>query len=115
MGKVLKSGSSVFGWPMAVHVETKRRTLLNYPAQANGGECMRLAAIAAYEAGIRIAAPAHDAFWIMAPLAELDDAVATMTEIMIRAGRTVAGIDIPVDVAATVRWPPSLNVGMLPS
>jgi DNA polymerase I-like protein with 3'-5' exonuclease and polymerase domains len=56
--------TSVFGWPMAVHAETKRRTLLNYPCQANGGECMRLAAIAAYEAGIRIAAPAHDAFWI---------------------------------------------------
>jgi DNA polymerase family A len=39
--------TSVFGWPMAVHAETKRRTLLNYPCQANGGECMRLAAIAA--------------------------------------------------------------------
>ena len=25
--------SSVFGWPMAVHAETKRRTLLNYPAR----------------------------------------------------------------------------------
>ena len=30
--------ASVFGWPMAVHAETKRRTLLNYPCQANGGE-----------------------------------------------------------------------------
>ena len=47
---------SVFGWPMVVHAETKRRTLLNYPAQSNGRECMRLAAIAAFEAGIRIAA-----------------------------------------------------------
>jgi hypothetical protein len=97
--------ASVFGWPMAVHAETKRRTLLNYPCQANGAECMRLAAIAAYEAGIRIAAPAHDAFWIMAPLAELGDTIAAMTKIMIAAGRAVAGIDIPVEVSAEVRWP----------
>jgi DNA polymerase family A len=100
---------SVFGWPMAVHAETKRRTLLNYPAQSNGGECMRLAAIAAYEAGIRIAAPAHDAFWIMAPLSELSDTIAAMVAIMVRAGRAVAGIDIPVEVAAEVRWPQCLG------
>jgi hypothetical protein len=100
---------SVFGWPMAVHAETKQRTLLNYPAQANGAECMRLAAIAAYEAGIRIAAPAHDAFWIIAPLPELGDTIAAMTEIMIKAGRAVAGITIPVEVAAEVRWPQCLG------
>jgi len=70
---------------------------------------MRLAAIAAYEAGIRIAAPVHDAFWIMAPLSELSDAIAAMKEIMIKAGRVVAGIDIPVDVAAEVRWPQCLG------
>ena len=92
--------ASVFGWPMAVHAGTKQRTLLNYPAQANGGECMRVAAIAAYEAGIRIAAPAHDAFWIIAPLSELTDTIIAMKEIMIAAGRAVAGIDIPVDVSA---------------
>lgn len=101
--------TSALGWPMAVHAETKQRTLLNYPAQANGAECMRVAAIAAYEAGIRIAAPAHDAFWIMAPLSELGDTIATMKKIMIAAGRAVAGIDIPVDVSAEVRWPNCLG------
>ena len=101
--------SSVFGWPMAVHAETKRRTLLNYPCQANGGEAMRVAAIAAYEAGIQIAAPAHDAFWIMAPLSELTDTIAAMKAIMVAAGRAVAGIDIPVDVSAEVRWPNCLG------
>jgi hypothetical protein len=70
---------------------------------------MRVAAIAAYEAGIRIAAPAHDAFWIMAPLSELGDTIATMKEIMLAAGRAVAGIDIPVDVSAEVRWPQCLG------
>jgi DNA polymerase I len=101
--------ASVFGWPMAVHAQTKRRTLLNYPCQANGAECMRLAAIAAYEAGIHIAAPAHDAFWIMAPLHELSDTIAAMTGIMVKAGRAVAGIDIPVEVSAEVRWPQCLG------
>jgi len=72
---------------MSLTVYVERRTLLNYPAQANGAECMRLAAIAAYEAGIRIAAPAPDAFWIMAPLPELSDTIAAMKEIMIAAGR----------------------------
>ena len=100
---------SVFGWPMAVHAETKRRTLLNYPCQANGGEAMRIAAIAAYEAGIRIAAPVHDAFWIMAPLSELSDTIAIMKGIMAAAGRAVAGINIPVDVSAEVRWPNCLG------
>jgi hypothetical protein len=65
---------------------------------------MRLAATAAYEAGIQIIAVAHDAFWIAAPLPDLDDAIATMTEIMIRAGRAVAGIEIPIETAAVVRW-----------
>jgi DNA polymerase I len=100
---------SPLGWPMAVHAGTNKRTLLNYLHQAGGGDCMRLAAIAAHEAGIKIIAVAHDAFWIAAPLAEFDDAIATMTEIMLRAGRAVAGIDIPVEVAAVVRWPQCLG------
>ena len=100
---------SPLGWPMAVHSETNKRTLLNYLHQAGGGDCMRLAAIAAHEAGITILAVAHDAFWIAAPLGDLEDAIATMTEIMLRAGRAVAGITIPVELAAVVRWPQCLG------
>jgi hypothetical protein len=100
---------SPLGWPMAVHANTSKRTLMNYMQQAGGADMMRLAAIAGYEAGIKIIAPVHDAFWIMAPLSELDDAIATMSELMRRAGRAVAGIDIPVEVAAVVRWPQCLG------
>jgi len=101
---------SPLGWPMAVHAGTRRRTLLNYPEQAGGADCMRLAAIAAHEAGLHIIAPAHDAFWIGAPLAELDDAIATMTALMIKAGCTITGgLEIPVEVAAVVRWPQCLG------
>src|SRR4029077_10535707 len=88
---------------------TSKRTLMNYLHQAGGADMMRLAAIAGYEAGIKIIAPVHDAFWIMAPLSELDDAIATMSALMVRAGRAVAGIDIPVEVAAVVRWPQCLG------
>jgi DNA polymerase I len=95
---------SVLGWPMAVHAATSKRTIMNFPQQAGGADCMRLAAIAAHEAGIRIAAPVHDAFWITAPLPELDDAIATMTKIMVRAGKAVTGFDIAVEVSAVVRY-----------
>jgi DNA polymerase I len=101
---------SPLGWPMAVHAGTSKRTLLNFPEQAGGADMMRLAAIAAPEAGIEVIAPVHDAFWIMAPLAELNDAIATMSGIMTRAGRAVAGgIEIAVEVSATVRAPQCLG------
>jgi DNA polymerase I-like protein with 3'-5' exonuclease and polymerase domains len=97
---------SPLGWPMAVHAETSNRTLLNYMHQAGGADSMRLAAIAAHEAGIHILAPAHDAFWIMAPLTELDDAIATMTRLMVRAGEAVTGgLKVPVEETARVPWP----------
>jgi DNA polymerase I len=101
---------SPLGWPMAVHAETKRRTLMNFPAQAGGADCMRLAAIAAHEAGIQICCPVHDAFWITAPLSELDDAIATMKAIMVRASNVVTGgLDIPVGKPVIVRWPQCLG------
>lgn len=101
---------SPLGWPMAVHAETKRRTLMNFPAQAGGADCMRLAAIAAHEAGIQICCPVHDAFWIMAPLSELDDAIATMKALMVRASNVVTGgLDIPVGKPVIVRWPQCLG------
>jgi DNA polymerase family A len=97
---------SPLGWPMAVHAETRKRTLLNYMQQAGGADMLRLAAIAGHEAGIRICAPVHDAFWIEAPLPELDDAIATMSALMVRASKVITGgLEIPVEVAAEVRWP----------
>jgi DNA polymerase I len=100
---------SVLGWPMAVHAGTSKRTVMNFPQQAGGSDCLRVGAIAAHEAGIRIAAPVHDAFWIAAPLLELDDAIATMSKIMVRAGRAIAGFDISVEVSAVVRYPQCLG------
>ena len=59
---------TVFGWTL--HVPRKgandRRTL-NFPAQANCAEIMRLAACYATERGICVGATVHDAFWYTAP------------------------------------------------
>ena len=101
--------TSRFGWRLAVTADTKTRTLMNYLAQAGGSDVMRLVSIVATECGITIAAPVHDAFWILVPLDELDTAIARMSEIMTEAGRQVAGIPIRVKVEAVVRWPQCLG------
>jgi DNA polymerase family A len=100
---------SFFGWPMEVHAGTKTRTLFNFTAQANGAECMRIAAIAAHEVGIMVCAPVHDAFWIMAPLDELDVKITQMAAIMERASHAVCGLTIPVEVAYVVKYPQCLG------
>jgi DNA polymerase I len=101
---------SPFGWPQAVVGGASNRALMNYPAQAGGADAMRIAAIAATEAGIHVACPIHDAFWIMAPLSELDDAIERMQRIMIAAGTAVTGgLPIGVTVEHVVRWPHSLG------
>jgi hypothetical protein len=101
---------SPLGFPMAVHENTPKRTLINYLCQAGGADAMRLAAVAGTAAGVLIVAPVHDAFWIMAPLDELEDAIATMSRIMMRAGAIVSGgLEIPVEVSAKVLWPNCLG------
>jgi DNA polymerase I-like protein with 3'-5' exonuclease and polymerase domains len=101
--------TSPFGWRLIVTADTKTRTLMNFLAQAGGSDVMRLVSIVATECGITIAAPVHDAFWILAPLDELDSTIARMTEIMTEAGRQVAGIPIRIKVEAVVRWPQCLG------
>jgi DNA polymerase-1 len=99
-----------FGWPMAVISETKTRTLMNYMAQASGADCMRIASIAAAEAGILVCCSVHDSFWILAQLDELDATIAQMKEIMVQAGTAVTGgLPIGVEVKNVVRWPQSLG------
>jgi DNA polymerase I len=82
---------SVFGWRRHVGRDANPRSLMNYPMQSNGGEMMRLAAIAATETGIEVCCPVHDAFVISAPTDRLEDDVGAMREIMSNAGRLVTG------------------------
>jgi DNA polymerase I len=96
---------TVFGWRRRVGPDPNPRSLMNFPMQANGAEMMRVAAIAAVEAGIEVCAPVHDAFLIAAPLDQLDEDVARMREIMTRAGAIVTGgVEVRTD-AQVRRWP----------
>jgi DNA polymerase I-like protein with 3'-5' exonuclease and polymerase domains len=84
--------TTVFGWPLHIaDAGINPRTIQNFPAQGNGSEAMRLAAIAATEAGIEVCAPVHDAFLLCAPGDRLDEHVATMREIMRLASMKVTG------------------------
>ena len=101
---------SPFCWPMVVTANTPQRTLMNYPAQSSGADMMRIATIAATEAGIAVCAPVHDAVWIMAPLRELDATTEHMCELMRRASIAVTGgYPCRTEVAAIVRYPQCLG------
>jgi DNA polymerase-1 len=97
--------SSILGWRRQLRSLDRPTSLMNFPMQANGAEMMRLAAIAATEAGIEVCAPVHDAFLIAAPLAVLDEHVALMRALMTRASLVVTG-NVPIRTdAKTVRFP----------
>jgi DNA polymerase I len=73
------------------------RTCRNFPVQSTGADIMRISAIRALEAGIRIYAIVHDEFVIEAPDGDIDQAVETMGEIMMKATEDIVGVSIPVD------------------
>lgn len=96
---------SVFGWQRFVERNANPRSLMNFPMQAGGAEMMRIASIAATEAGIEVCCPVHDAFLISAPTTRIEDDVAAMRAIMSKAGRAVTGgLDVRTDVKIAP-WP----------
>jgi hypothetical protein len=96
---------TVFGFKRRVVAGDKITSLMNWVMQANGAEMMRIAAIAATEAGIEVCAPIHDAFLIAAPLSLIDEHVALMRELMSKAGEVVTG-GLPIRTEATIfRFP----------
>ena len=58
----------------------------------------------------QVAAPVHDAFWILAPLETIDNTLSQMGEIMQKASLAVTGgLHIDSEIAADVRWPKCLG------
>jgi DNA polymerase I-like protein with 3'-5' exonuclease and polymerase domains len=103
---------SVLGWPMAVTGDTKHRTLMNFIAQAAAADAMRLAGIAARDAGIRICCSVHDSFWILAPEGDEGRTIAKMVDIMREAGAAVSG-GLPIEVEVKAVIPATHNLGDL--
>ena len=96
---------AVFGWQIHTRGEINDRSLRNFPMQANGAEMLRIACMLLTEAGIRVCAPVHDAVLIEAPLAELDQVIATAKALMQEASRNVLdGFELGSDVKV-VRYP----------
>jgi hypothetical protein len=96
---------TVFGWTVRVGSETNPRSLRNFPCQANGAECLRLACCLATERGVSIVAPVHDAVLVEGPEWEIDDIVAQTQEAMAEAsGIVLGGFRLRSD-AKIVRWP----------
>jgi hypothetical protein len=91
--------TSLFGWQYHITDGANLRSLQNWPMQTNGAEMMRIAAIAAAEAGLPVCCPVHDAFLLCSPLDRIEDDVAAMREIMRKAGLAVTGgIEVRTDV-----------------
>ena len=96
---------TVFGWAVHTGTSANRRSLANFPMQANGAEMLRLACIFATEEGIRVCVPVHDALLIEAPLEQLDHQVELTCEMMARASEiTLDGFRLRSD-AKVVRYP----------
>jgi hypothetical protein len=96
---------TALGWPWWTGNCKNKRTVMNHPAQSNGSDMMRLAAVAAVEAGLQVCAPVHDAFLIAAPVERLEDDVTAMLEIMRQAGRVVAGIPVRASCETILGYP----------
>ena len=87
---------SSFGWPLRITTSPNKRTLYNFPMQADGAEMLRLAAWRLCEAGIVPCMLIHDGI-----LLEVSDReqMEHAKEIMLQAGRDVCnGFEIGVDV-----------------
>jgi hypothetical protein len=84
---------SRWGWRLAVNSQTSRGTLRNFPVQSCGADILRRAHILLFEAGIRVAAPVHDAFLIEVREQDLEQTKRQVLTIMEQAGRDVLGPD----------------------
>jgi DNA polymerase I len=96
---------TVFHWRFKTVACDNRRTLANFPMQANGAEMMRLACCYCTEAGIEVCAPVHDALLICAPLEQIESDAARTQAFMQKAGRIVLGGFLLKSDAKIVRWP----------
>ena len=86
----------VFGWPLHLSTSPNKRTLYNFPAQGNGAEMLRLAAVRLCEIGLVPSMLVHDGILLEV---EREAQIAEAADVMRWAGREVcSGFEIGVDI-----------------
>ena len=81
------------GWSLAATGRPgEERTFLNFPMQGNASELLRLIIVRA--SGLPLIGCAHDSFLIEAPIAEIEQLVARMQEIIREASRDLFGDEL---------------------
>jgi DNA polymerase I-like protein with 3'-5' exonuclease and polymerase domains len=87
---------SLFGWPLRISTSPNKRTLYNYPMQANGAEMLRLAACRLCEIGIVPCMLVHDGILLEV---ETKEQIAAAMDAMRWAGQEVCeGFEVGVDI-----------------
>lgn len=84
------------GWEMRLRGPVKNNMIQNWPAQSTAADILRLLTIAAEDAGLSICALIHNAVLLEAAENDIEEAVAEMRDLMVRAGRVVIGADLRV-------------------
>ena len=77
------------GWTLHHGERVKPNTVLNFGAQANAAEMLRLAIIEMRRRGVQVCCPVHDAVLIQSPVAEIESAVAEAQAVMASASATI--------------------------
>lgn len=97
--------TATFGWRVHDSPDARPTSLRNFLLQANGAEMLRLACILAYERGLPICCPIHDALLVEAPLDAINEVVSRTREAMRDASELVLP-SFPLRAEAKVyRWP----------
>jgi DNA polymerase I-like protein with 3'-5' exonuclease and polymerase domains len=100
---------TVFGWRLLTTPTTTLRTIQNFPMQANGAEILRVACCYLTEAGIRVAAPVHDAVLVECPIEDIDATTSEVQFILAKASRVVlGGFTLKTDITTT-KYPAVLS------
>lgn len=98
---------STLGWKINVGPKPNRRSLQNFPIQANGAEMLRVSCCYLTEAGIRVCAPVHDALLVEAGVEDIDEVAARCQTEMRKASELVlrgSGLSLRTETKI-IRWP----------
>jgi hypothetical protein len=103
--KLIGELHTAFGWTLHGCCGANVRSLRNFQMQAHGAEVLRLACCLATERGIEVCPPVHDALLILAPIGDIEAAIAITRKAMAEASRVVLdGFEIRTEAKIT-RYP----------